>query len=71
MDNADEETPGSTPVSGVGEVYRPTGFSLQGKSALRIQLGIVSLITAKVALGGNVRVGHAVVRVDDSNCLFR
>ena len=46
-----------------------TGFSLQGRSALRIRLGIVSLIAAEVALGGNVRVGHATVRVDDSNCL--
>ncbi len=68
-DNADEETPGSTPSSGVGEGAAATGFSLQGRSALRIQLGIVSLIAAQVALGGNVRVGHATVRVDDSNCL--
>jgi hypothetical protein len=52
---------GARPSSGVGEGHAATGFSLQGRSALRIQLGIVSFIAADVALGGNVRVGHATV----------
>ena len=60
---------GTRPSSGVGEGPAATGFLLQGRSALRIQLGIVALIGAEVALGGNVRVGHATVRVDHSNCL--
>jgi hypothetical protein len=50
---------GARPSSGIGEGPAATGFSLQGRSALRIQLGIVSLIAAEVALGGNVRLGHA------------
>jgi len=60
---------GGRPSSGVGEGPAATGFSLQGRSALRIQLGIVSLIAAEVALVGNIPVGYATVRVDESNCL--
>jgi hypothetical protein len=62
---------GARPSRVLAKCPASTGFTLQGRSALRIQLGIVSLITAEVALGGNIRVGHAAVRVDDSNCLFR
>jgi hypothetical protein len=68
-DNAGEETPATRSSSGVAEGPAATRFSLQGRSALRKQLSILSFIAAEVALGGNVRVGHATVRVDDSNCL--